>query len=187
VDHVEAYGAEATIYYTGADFDLQLLYSIDGAEPGSGTSDLSQMIMIQNKTGANMTLHLFQYINYDLNATPAAEIATHVADTDIIQTEGDTYAQVNPIAPSFWEMGDATALLNKLNTESFGNLSNAASSYTGDAAFILQWDRFMTGHASANPINGDLQVVGAPVPEPSSIITLIGALGFVPALLRRRR
>jgi hypothetical protein len=182
VDHIDKSDTDATVFYTGTNFDLQIGYSL-----GPGGADLSQSIMITNKTNSAMTFHLFEYVNFDLNGTALGETATHVTSSFTNQTEGTTEGQLNGVSiPAHWEIGDASTLLNKLNTGSFTNLADATSSYTGDAAFALQWDRYIAAYG-ASPIGQDLLVQGAAVPEPSSAMALIGALGLIPALRRRRR
>lgn len=187
-DYAEVSATEATLYYTGDSFDMSILYSLYGGEVGSGASDLYQSVMITNKTGSAMTFHLFEYVNFDLNGNPAGETATQTSSSSVSQSEGTSVGELNAVSiPSHWEIGDAAALLAKLNNDSFENLSDAVSPYTGDAALILQWDKYIAAYGTAAPIGQDMLISGAPVPEPSSIMALMGALGLIPALRRRRR
>lgn len=186
LDHIDQFDpTTATAYYKGASIDVQVNYSLTGADPGSGTSDLAQTISVTNKTSSTMSFHLFQYVDFDLNGTAPTEIATRTDSSHVKQTDGTTQAQVGVSIPSHWEIGDAATLLNKLSTTSFTNLADSASPYTGDAAFAFQWD-WSIAKSGSKSMSEDMLTTGAPVPEPSSAIALIGALGLIPALRRRR-
>lgn len=186
VDHISSSATDATVYYTSANLDISVLYSLVGGDSGSGSSDLYQTVTITNKTSSSMAFHLFEYVNYNICETPLGDTATRISSTNINQTQGGTTGMigVNSI-PSYWEMGDATALFNKLNTQSFTNLANAASPSTGDVAFAFQWDKSIATHG-AMQVSQDMGITGA-VPEPSSFVALIGALGALLPALRRRR
>lgn len=178
---------QATVLYSGATFDFEVTYALMGSDAGSGTSDLAQTVVLTNKTGSPLDLHVFEYVNMDLNGTAAGETATLNSPGVVTQTEGATQGQLTANnTPSFWEIGDASTLFNKLNASSFSNLANTASPYNGDAAFAFQWDLSMGANGSTS-ISQDNLVQGGVVPEPSSVMVLVGALGLLPLRRRSRR
>ncbi len=188
IDHIDQSSTEAMVFYSGTDFSLQILYSLTGGDPGSGTSDIAETVMVTNKTGSAMSFHLFEYVNLNLLGTADGQTVAFDSDSaSVFHSKGTTIAQLSSIpGPNYWEIGEATALLNKLNNESFGDLSNVTTSHSGDAAFALQWSRVISAYGTSGAIGQDLLLEGAPVPEPGSLVALLSGLGLIPALKRRR-
>lgn len=175
----------ATITYAGASLTFAVTYMLTGADNHSGTSDLSQTVVVTNKTGSALDLHLFELMNYDLYGTPNNDTVWRETSGNIYQKDGvntSTVCQIGSNNAKLWEIGSADSLRSKLADPSFKSLGNVGSPYTGDAAWALQWD-MTTGSGSASE---DLQVNGV-VPEPGSLVSLsAGLLGLVAAIRRRR-
>ena len=56
--------------YANAQFSVNVLYSLVGGAPGSGASDLSEQISIQNLTRSALSFDFFQYADFNLGGTP---------------------------------------------------------------------------------------------------------------------
>jgi len=179
--------SDATLVYSGDLFDIQIDYLLWGNPVGSGMSDLSQTVMITNKSGTALDFHLFEFVNMDLNGSAANEIAMLTNSSTITQDEGTTQGQlsVNTI-PAHWQIGDATSLLNSINTVSGLNLADGQSPYVGDAAFAFQWNMSIAGNGSQS-ISQDMLMMGAQVPEPSSVTLFVSSLTLLPLVRRRRK
>lgn len=179
----------ATVAYTCADFEIDITYSLTGGDIGCGTSDLYQSVKVINKRQSSLDFNLFEYVNFDLNGTAPLETAAHTDSSHIDQNEGATWAQLGVMGtkttPSHWEIGNAGTLRDKISAASDVVLSDSQSPYTGDTGFAAQWFRTLDKGGSFM-FGQDLLVGDVNVPEPSSMMALIGALGLFPALRRRR-
>jgi hypothetical protein len=174
---------ETEVLYSASAFDFDITYSLMGADPGSGTSDLSQTMVITNKTASPLALHLFEYVNMDLNGTALGDSATMDTTSALVQT-GETkqgLLTVNPI-PNAWELGAPSTLLSKLNSSSPFALANNAS-YSGDVACIFQWDMSIAANGGSLSMSQDNGIL----PEPTSAVALVSMLGLLPLIRRKRR
>ncbi len=176
----------ATVIYSGSTFDLQITYTLIGADPGSGTSDLAQTVLLKNKTGSKLDLHLFEYANLDLSGTASGDSAAHTSATHITQQDGKTTSELGvQVLPNHWEIASDGGIINRMTSATFRNLSDSSSPASGNVDFAYQWDLSLARYSSLSISQDDL-LAGAAVPEPGSIVVLAGGIGLLP-LLRRRR
>src|SRR5262245_54932110 len=59
--------------FQNSSLQIQIIYSLMGGTPGSGSSDVSEQIRITNMTGSPMDFHFFQYVDFDLLNTMGGE------------------------------------------------------------------------------------------------------------------
>src|SRR5437879_7317 len=67
------------VRYLGNGFQVETTYQLRGGLPGSGASDLGELIAITNSTDSPLDYHFFQYADFDLN--PAATAVFTNANT----------------------------------------------------------------------------------------------------------
>jgi hypothetical protein len=179
-------------------FSVELRYLLTGGTDGSNTAGMSEAIRIRNLGTAPLDLHLFQYVDFDLNDDSLDELVLSgspintATQTDDINVIGET---VLTPPPQRWEVGVFSATRDKLNDDDLDNLDNSVGPIDGvDATWAFQWD-FTSGLRI--PVGGVAIIDksksirpgdGGIIPEPSSVaLASMGAMGFLAAMLRRRR
>lgn len=171
------------VSYTAPLFRMDITYTLIGGAPGSGTSDIGEIVRVQSLATFAMDFHLFEYDDFDLNGTAGGDSAEVVNTSTIRQWEGLTTAMVGSVPPfDRWEIDSWPNILQKLNDGVADNLSNSTSpNGPADLAFAMQWNRSINaGGTFLMSKNKRIEVV----PEPASLAALgLGAL----ALIRRRK
>jgi len=172
----------------GSLFSLDILYSLTGGAIGSGVSDLSETIKIQNLTGGTLSFHFFQYADFNLGGTPNNDSGqlnkTSKGYNGVDQTDGfcqlgeDVDAMVSHPA-THAELANDNSILNKLNNGTANTLDGNMST-TGNVKWSLEWD-VNIAPGDTYLIGKDLNISGVvPVPEPSSwSLILLGMLAGV--------
>ena len=177
-----------TLYarYMGTGFKVELWFILAGGAPGSGASDLGEIIRITNTGNEALDFHFFQYADFNLSD-----------DNDTIQITGgtgviagNTAHQTAPGArvaetvvtprPNQHQVGLDGDILDLLNDTDASGLSGASGPVTGNASWAFQWDKVLApGHTLL--ISKDKNIV----PEPATL-ALMGS-GVATALIIRRR
>ena len=178
--------------YANSQFSVNVLYSLIGGAPGSGTSDLSEQISIQNLTGSALTFDFFQYADFNLGGTPNNDTGQldkngrkyggvtqynspgcRVSENvDSAVSQPATYGQIGTGS------GNTSTVLNQLTSSGFGHFNdqNSTPPGGGNVNWGLEWDANIAPGGTFI-ISKDMNIVGVvpvttPVPEP-------GAWGFV--------
>jgi len=166
--------------YANSIFSATVLYSLDGGAIGSGTSDLSEQISIQNLTGTTLSFHFFQYADFNLGGTPNNDTG------DLTLSRRNTYGgtvqynsschlseNVDTVVSqpaSRGQFGTGNTILNLLNDGSPTTLNNNFSA-SGNVNWALEWDVSIAAGGTLL-ISKDLNIVGVcpvnPIPEPAT-------------------
>jgi hypothetical protein len=182
--------------YANAQFSVNVLYSLVGGAPGSGTSDLSEQISIQNLTRSTLSFDFFQYADFNLGGTPNN-------DTGQLDQNGKKYGGVTQYnspgcrvsenvdaavsqPANYGQIGTgsgaSSTILNLLKNSGFTHLNdqNNTPPGGGNVNWGLEWDANIAPGGTFI-ISKDLNIEGvvgvAPVPEPAAgTFVLMGLL-----------
>jgi len=171
--------------YASSPFSVEVLYSLLGGAPGSGVSDMSETIKIQNLTGTNISFHFFQYADFNLGGTPNNDSGqlskTSKGFNEVDQNNGfcqvgENVDTVVSHPASRGAVVNDNSILNSLNDGGPTTLNNSMSAY-GNVKWGLEWD-FTLAPGSTYLISKDLNISGVvSVPEPDSgSLVLFGLL-----------
>jgi hypothetical protein len=182
----------ATLTYgnTNSPLIVTLTSNLIGDDPGSGSSDINELIRLKNNTASPMTLSFFEYNNYILSAndTVAFDNLNHVTQYghgDILQENfnsgtGEGVVTGNPLH----EAALFAATRNSLNDGSPTTFTNIDAAGPGDVTWAFEWDVTIAAGKTFTISKDKL----LNVPEPSSILllTVFGAC-LVVARLRGKK
>jgi hypothetical protein len=182
-----------TTYISAGQFSLQVVYSLVGSAPGSGTSDLSEQIKIQNLTSAPLAFNFFQYANFQLGGPKMAddqmvELATNLRGlyNEATVTSGNSAmpgmvdVAISPGANN-GEAALAPTTLNNITGVNGYNLNGVKSAGPGNTTFALEWTNSIAANGTMI-ISEDLNITGVPEPAAWSLL----ALGLSAGFARRR-
>jgi hypothetical protein len=182
-----------TLYTTYANIQLSIEvdYTLTGGSLGSGLSQIGETIRIHNLSASSLTLHFFQYSDFDLSGTPGGDILQLGKNGqgrffDAVQTEGNLAFHETVVTPGA-NHGEAALYgqtLGELNDASQTTLNDSLGPVgPGNATWALQWDlNIAAGGTALISKDKTLQIT----PEPSTFaLTGLGLIACV--LLKRRR
>lgn len=176
----------AQVAYTSQSLSVNVTYSLNGGGLNSGSADMGEQIRIVNLSSSAITLHFFEYSDFDLmgpsNDSAALTNANTITQKNQLLSVAETV--VTP-APARWQISYYPVLLSQLNGGTY-TLSNANNTTVGDISWAFEWD--VTLGAFGTPTDGfliskDKQVTG--IPEPG-ILLLLGS-GLIGFLATRKR
>jgi hypothetical protein len=180
-----------TVSYSNAQVGVSIDYLITGTS--STRSDIGESIRISNPTANDITVHFFQYSDFNLAGTAmgdsaaismnmftglyntADQIEGSLAFSESVHTPGANFAQVSVTPVLFNMLTDGVA--NNLN-DVVGPMG------PGDLSWAFQWNFTIAAHDSVL-ISKDKFLNSNFVPEPS-VLGLLG-VGFAGWMIRRRR
>lgn len=165
-------------------FDLETNFTLRGSAGGTLASDITEQLRITNTTTAPLPFTFFQYVDLDLNGTPADTVAQILNGNTARQSEGQIVASESVVTPqpSAVEVNFFANTLNSLNDGGITNLNNVAGPLgPGDLTWSFQWN-FLILPGQSVIISKDKSIV----PEPGAM-TLLGLGGLVAGRRRRRR
>ncbi len=171
---------------------VEVMYWLTGGTDDTDISGLAEKVRIINTGNSDLDFHLFQYANFDVNAT---------ANNDAVMisgSPGNTARQTDPMLqvsetvatfePSHWQAGVAADLLGELTDVGTTVLNDDRGPYLNqDAAWAFQWDVTIP-HGGAVLVEKSKSLRPGPhIPEPSAFALLaMGALGLLGYAWRRR-
>jgi hypothetical protein len=74
------------VRYNGAGFRIETTYTLRGGSPGSGASDMGELITIYNLGASPLDLHFFQYADFDLSGADTIKFT----NANAVQQSGGT-------------------------------------------------------------------------------------------------
>ncbi len=172
--------------YTGPTLKVTTTYSLLGGSTGSGTSDLSEQIRLQNLTGAPLTVTFFEYVDLDLGGDADDDYVEFTNLNTATQWEGpaimsETVDTLLGAATTHREVNFFANTANSLNDGGTTILNdNMGPIGPGDVTWAFQWDFVIPANGSKF-ISKDKALH---VPEPMSMGFL--ALGSLLCFRRRR-
>jgi hypothetical protein len=178
---------DGKLTYENAALRVEIKYSLVGGAAGSLDSDLGEQVRITNKTMGSLSLHLFEYTDFDLKGTPEDDTASLVSPTAVLQTDGASNIiaseslSVTP-GPSHREINIFSATRDNLNDGAPTTLNDGAGPVgPGDVTWAFEWDLLVPKDGTVL-ISKSLKDAPAAVPEP----TILLMFGAGAAALRRR-
>jgi hypothetical protein len=170
---------------------LRISYTLTGGTAGSGASDMQEALTLVNHGNTTLSLHFFQYSDFDLGGTPGGDIVALRRNLsgrfyEALQSKGpitlnETVDTVATPGADHGEAGLFNTTLVRLNDGSPTTLNDVASAGPGDATWAFEWDLEIAAGASV-VINKDKLLQ---VPEPST--AALGLLGLGAWFLRRKK
>jgi len=181
--------------YTGSQLRIEVDYTLNGQDPGSGGADMQETIKIKNVSLAGYTLHFFQYSDFDLGGSPLGDSVALNVDQGTGLFTGATQSKLNinltettsqtsdiPFA-SHGEVDTFNNTLTRLGTSY--DLNDNASAGPGDVTWALEWNLNIAAGQTIT-ISKDKLISGVAVPEPSALALAVLGLGFAAFAVRRR-
>lgn len=170
----------ASVRYTAADIEVTLGLELQGGPDGSNTSALAQAVTVRNPGQTSIDVHLFQYIDLDVDESYSANAVT-LTGTRAVQSgpQGTVIATQFVPAASRWQVAAYPDVLDLLTGGEPVTLNNCGGPVTGDLAFALQWDLQLAPGAAARIDATSI------IPDPATHV-LLACLVMHLALTRRR-
>jgi len=170
-----------TVKYGSADLQVDVIFALFGGDPGSGWSALVPVVTARNAGAAPLSLHFFQYADFDL--ADAGDTVEITGGNTARQTAGPILVaeSVDTPMPDYYRAALAPEIRALLDDALPTVLGTVTGPVTGDATWAMQW------HADIGP--GGTWILSKPqhleTPEPTTLAFL--ALGAAGAGLRRFR
>jgi MYXO-CTERM domain-containing protein len=179
------------VYGSSSSLQITVTYSLVGGLSTSKTSDLDDLIQIDNNSSKSMKFSFFQYANFNLGDSTTGQTVTITDSSATATVDGNGYqAQtVSSPTPTEFEANIYPNLLNQISSGSTSaTLSGATSVLASDGEWGYEWTMTLPSCGSY-VISGDQLITGQTlnVPEPvSGPVALLGLGGLFMTRPRRR-
>jgi hypothetical protein len=133
----------AVLNYLTPGLSVQVGFSLRGGTTGSEASDVAETITVQNTTNVPISLHFFDYADFDLANDPVQDtVSIPTTNTVVQQGKGLVLTQtIQTPLPSYWEANYYAITLDKLEGPAPVRLTDSLNSAApGDQTFAYQWD-----------------------------------------------
>jgi hypothetical protein len=141
--------SNATINYVGAGLNVNVGFVLQGRAPGSGASDLAQTLALQNTTSSAITLHVFQYSDFEMGG----DSVSFPTANSVVQSGGTgtmTQTVQSPV-PSAWEASFYPGSFSRISGSTAVTLGNTITPpLTGDQTFGYQWSASLSAGQTLN-------------------------------------
>jgi len=175
------------VYTSPGLFDVQVTYTLQGGQAGTGTADLSEQIRINNLSANPLAIHFFQYSDFNLGGSDTVNLTQNLLGkfNRSTQTFGAAALQETVVSPgaSHGEVGAAGFTLGRLNDGSATTLNDSVNA-VGDVTWAFQWDSQIAAGGSL-VIGKDKRLIVA-VPEPTTVALAGLGLALMLGAARRR-
>jgi hypothetical protein len=166
------------VTYDNGSISARVKYTVTGAAPGSGLSQFGETIAFNNHSGTNLTLHLFDYSEFDLGGASDNNQNLQFVNTPPFSSTNSFRQSLGSLSltntvtsvpnPTRYEANIDGSTLASLLSGSAYTLNNQASA-SGDVTGALEWDVTLANNGSLTIS----KVVNLQVPEPS-VVALLG-------------
>ena len=133
----------AILNYLAPGLSATVAFNLSGGNAGTLASDLTEAVTIQNTTNVSMTLHVFDYSDFDLADADTGDTVA-VNGTNVMVQEGKGMMATETVQtpmPNYWEASWYAITLDKIDGGTPITLSDQLlPQETGDQTFAFQWD-----------------------------------------------
>jgi len=122
--------------------NVALSFILKGGATGSHASTLSEIISIQNVNTSSNAVHVYDYTDFDLGGSGAADsVSFPTTNSAVQQGEGMTASQLVQPTPNYWEGSWYAFAYDAINSATPAVLSDSIiPNQSGDQTFAFQWD-----------------------------------------------
>jgi hypothetical protein len=156
-----------SFFYLTPGLNVNLGYVLEGGPPGTFASHIVESITIKNTSNAPVTLHIFDYADFDLAGVLAGDTVSFPNTNTVLQRgKGMMLTEsVQGPAPNYWEASWYSITLDEIQGGAPVTLSDRVINPTpGDQTDAYQWDVILgAGQTFEINLTHDLQ------PEPVSL------------------
>lgn len=175
----------STRYTATSGLEFRISYTLRGGANGSGTGDLAETIRIQNNSLAPISLSFFQYVDFDLGATPGGDFGEVIGGDSVYQYDTSGNMTVNETvvtpAPNHYQLGQYPSIVNLFGDGLVTNLNDFGGPLgPTDVTWAFQWD--ITLNPGQNFIISKDKLLYIPTPGAAALLGLGGLVAT-----RRRR
>jgi hypothetical protein len=166
------------IAYADDRLAIDVTFTLVGGTFGSGTSDISEVVRVRNRTNGSLNFHLFEYDDFDASGTFDDDFGQLMNSSTARVSDAFTRIDVGAVPiPDRWQISAVPDIFDLLEDGGPSTLSNSSTfGGPGDVAFAFQWDR--TLEAGGTFLLSKNKLV-TPVPEPGSLIAIGVGLGWL--------
>jgi len=178
-------------YANNGAFQAKTTYVLSGGTAGSGASDVSETINVTNTSGHSLSLHFFQYADFDLAGTYWNDYLRFASGNTVNQWDpaGSLSETIVSGAPNHHEGSFFDTLWQHLSNDDHYTLSDLPlvgnQIGPGDAVWGFEWDRTLA--AGGSFIISKDKGIQPTVPEPGSLLLLGAALAGMEIVRRRTK
>jgi hypothetical protein len=177
------------VYGNNTPLIVTLVMNLVGFDPGSGSSDINEVIRLKNNTSSAMTVHFFEYNNYTLSDldTVVFDNANHVyqyGHNDVLEENYNGWSGEGSVTGSpLHEAAMFPVTRTNLNDPSPTTFTNIDTAGPGNVTWAFEWDVTIAAGKTFTISKDKL----LNVPEPSCFV-LLAAFGVCLAIagLRKR-
>ena len=163
-------------------FDVEMTYTLTG---GSNSSVVGEGVSITNTSQSALNLHIFKYVDLDLNGSICCDTATRTNANTFQQVDGNVFSEmVLTNAPTAWQVGGFGSYFN-LNDALITTLTNSGSGYSGDATYAMEWI-FNIGAGQTQTFGSTTYLEISQVPVPAAAWLMGSALVGLTGIARHR-